>query len=77
MIPTRLAEGDPPPTQVTLLHLDDSGLLYVYGLGPTRHWRSPVSLGRAPTWSPRDPREDDPEDLLPAVEIVSVDLFAR
>lgn len=36
------------PTQVTLLHLDDSGLLYVYGLGPTRHWRSPASLGRAP-----------------------------
>ena len=29
------------------------------------------------SWSPRDPREDDPEDLLPAVEIVSVDLVAR
>lgn len=136
--PTRLAEGDPPPTRVTLLHVDDSGLLYVYGLGPTGHWRSPAALGRAPTeeemdrmahlflevidtksgrllasernlartqflarfphqffrgsnegyrykqgdtygfsWSPRDPREDDPEDLLPSVEIVSVELVAR
>lgn len=136
--PTRLSDGAPPPTQVTLLHLDDSGLLYVYGLGPTRHWRSPASLGRAPTeeemdrmahlfvevidtksgrllasergltrtqslarfphgffrgskegyryrqgdtygfsWSPRDPREDNPGDLLPAVEIVTVRLVAR
>jgi len=137
--PTRLSDGDPPPTTVTLLHLDDAGLLYVYGLAPTRHWTSPASLGRAPTeedmdrmahlyvevidtksasllasergltrtqslvrfphgffrgskegyryrqgstygfsWLPRDPREeDDPEDLLPAVEIVSVELVAR
>lgn len=121
------------------LHLDDSGLLYVYGLGPTRHWRSPGSLGRAPTaeemdrmaqsyvevidtksgrllasernltrtqflarfphgffrgskegsrykqgdtygfsWSPRDTEEeDDPKDLLPSVEIVSVELAAK
>ncbi len=137
--PTSLSDGEPPPTQVTLVHLDDSGLLYVYGLGPTRHWRSPGSLGRAPTaeemdrmaqsyvkvidtksgrllasernltrtqflarfphgffrgskegyryrqgdtygfsWSPRDPEEeDDPEDLLPAVEIVSAELVAK
>ena len=52
--PTRLSDGDPPPTQVSLLHLDDSGLLYVYGLGPTRHWRSPGSLGRAPTTEEMD-----------------------
>ena len=137
--PTRLSDGDPPPTQVSLLHLDDSGLLYVYGLGPTRHWRSPGSLGRAPTteemdrmaqgyvevidtksgrllasernltrtqslarfphgffrgskegyrykqgdtygfsWSPRDPEEEeDPKNLLPSVEIVSVELVAK
>lgn len=29
------------------------------------------------SWSPRDPREDNPRDLLPAVEIVTVRLVAR
>lgn len=47
--PARVSHGDPPPPRVSLLHLDDSGLLYVYGFGPTGRWRSPAELGREPT----------------------------
>jgi len=47
--PARLSRGDPPPPRVSLLHLDDSGLLYVYLFGATGKWRSPADLGREPT----------------------------
>ena len=62
--PESLSPDDPPPMQVDALHIDESGLLYVFMFGANDKWRSLDPRRREPT----DEEIDEMSDLF--VEVI-------